>query len=172
MKVSNNMKVSGLKKDRLLRRCELLMVRGVDSPTDISEQLNISYNSAKSFISIIRERWADSQTIEEIDTTRRELIKKTEAVIAEGWKLKNEAKNVADATNALRVILAAVERLQRLYGVDEMPPLDKPQLMTTSEMAQKFNTTLSPEAKQIILDALKKAIKLDKKSSGVSQINI
>lgn len=116
------MKVSGLKKDRLLRKCELLMVRGIDSPTDISEQLNISYNSAKSFITIIRERWADLQTIEEIDTTRRELIKKTEAVVAEGWRLKNEAKNVADATNALRVILAAVERLQRLYGVDEMAP--------------------------------------------------
>lgn len=156
------MKVSGLKKDKLLRKCELLMVRGVDSPTDISEELNVSYNSAKSYVAIIRERWADSQTIEEIDTTRRELIKKTEAVIAEGWKLKNEAKNVADATNALRVILAAVERLQRLYGVDEMPPLDKPQTLTASEMAHKINTTLSHEAKQIMLNALKKAIKIQK----------
>jgi len=162
MKFSNNMKVSGLKKDKLLRKCELLMVRGVDSPTDISEELNVSYNSAKSYVAIIRERWADSQTIEEIDTTRRELIKKTEAVIAEGWKLKNEAKNVADATNALRVILAAVERLQRLYGVDEMPPLDKPQTLTASEMAHKINTTLSHEAKQIMLNALKKAIKIQK----------
>lgn len=164
------MKLVGLKKDRLLRKCELLMVRGVDSPTDISEQLNISYNSAKSYISIIRERWSDSQTIEQIDTTRRELIKKTEAVIVEGWKLKNEAKNVADATNALRVILAAVERLQRLYGVDEMPPLDKHKhTLSASEMAHKLNTTLSPEARKIVIEAIRVAIK---KSKGYIQSDV
>lgn len=140
----------------------MLMTQGIDSATEISEQLNVSYNSAKSFIAIIRERWADSQTIDEINITRRELIKKTEAVITEGWKLKNEAKNVADASNALRVILAAVERLQRLYGVDEMPPLDKPPVMTIREVALKLNDTLSPESKQVVLTAIRKAISMNK----------
>ena len=60
--------VSGLKKDKLLRKCELLMVRGVDSTTDISDQLNVSYNTAKSYIEIVRGRWQDSHTLEEIQT--------------------------------------------------------------------------------------------------------
>ena len=59
---------------------------------------------------------------------------------------------------------SAVERLQRLYGVNEMPPLDKPKIMSASEMALKINTTLSPESKQIVLDAIKKAIKVNRKS--------
>lgn len=114
MKFSSDMKASGLKKDKLLRRCENLMARGIDSTADIAVELGISYNTARSYQDIIRERWADSYTIEELQSKRKRLIKQTEAIVTESWQLKEKARTVQDATNALRVALAAVERLQKL----------------------------------------------------------
>ena len=45
--MGNKINTSGLKKDKLLQKCELLMVRGIDSASDVSEQLSVSYNTAK-----------------------------------------------------------------------------------------------------------------------------
>lgn len=160
------MKSSGLKKDRLLRKCELLMAKGVDSISDISEQLGISYNTARSYQEIVKERWADSYTIEELQVKRKRLIKQAEAVIAESWELKDKAKNVQDATNALRMALAAVERLQKLHGIDAVPPQpEKPKELQISELANRLNTFLAPEAKQLVLSAIKKAISMKKQSN-------
>ena len=38
--------ISNTKRDKLLNKCESLMLQGVDSPTDISESLNVSFNTA------------------------------------------------------------------------------------------------------------------------------
>lgn len=111
------MNVSGMKKDKLLQKCEVLMVRGIDSVSDISEELNISYNTAKSYIEIIRGRWQNYHSVEELQIKRKELIKKTEAIITESWKLKSNAKNTLEATGALRIALVAIERLQKLHGI-------------------------------------------------------
>lgn len=153
------MAVSGLKKDKLLRQCELLMVKGIDSTTDVSEQLNISYNTAKSYIEIVRGRWGDYHTVEELQAKRKELIKKTEAIIAESWELKEKAKNTMEATSSLRTALMAIERLQKLHGIDDVPPQsEKPKGQQMSELAQSLNTTLSPEARQMVLNTIKKAL--------------
>lgn len=160
------MTVSGMKKDKLLRKCELLMVRGIDSITDISEQLNLSYNTAKSYVEIVRGRWADYHTVEELQVKRKELIKKTEAIIAESWELKNTAKNAQEATSALRVVLMGVERLQKLFGIDNVPPQpEKPQELVISELADKVNTTLSAESKIMVINAIKTAIKFEKQKN-------
>lgn len=162
------MKVSGLKKDKLLHKCELLMVKGVDSPTDVSEQLDVSYNTAKSYISIVEERWQNSHTIEELQAKRKELIKKTEAIVAESWQLKSEAKNTQEATGALRTALMAIERLQKLHGIDDVPPQpEKPRELVVSEFAHQINTTLTAESKKIVITAIKKAINMNRASNQV-----
>lgn len=154
--------MSGLKRDKLLRKCELLMAKGVDSIADISEELGVSYNTARSYQEIVKERWADSYTIEELQAKRKKLIKQAEAIIAESWELKDKAKNVQDATNALRVALAAVERLQKLHGIDAVPPQpERPKELQIADMAHQINTTLSPEAKQVVLTAIRKAISIN-----------
>jgi predicted nuclease with TOPRIM domain len=164
--MGNKMNVSGLKKDRLLQKCELLMVRGVDSASDVSEQLNVSYNTAKSYIEVIRSRWQDYHTVEELQAKRKELIKKTEAVISESWELKNKARNVMEATSSLRTALMAIERLQKLHGIDDVPPQPElPKEAQISQLADSINTTLSLEAKQIVINSIKKAISLQKKKS-------
>lgn len=161
--MGNKINTSGLKKDKLLRKCELLMVRGVDSVSDVSEQLNVSYNTAKSYIEVIRSRWQDYHTVEELQAKRKELIKKTEAIVTESWELKNGSKNTLEATGALRTALMAIERLQKLHGIDDVPPQpEKPKELKMAELADQINTTLSPETKQIVLDAIKKAIKIQK----------
>lgn len=166
--MGNNMNVSGLKKDKLLRKCELLMVKGVDSATDVSEQLNVSYNTAKSYIEIVRERWEDYHTVEELQAKRKELIKKTEAIIAESWELKDKAKNTMEATNSLRTALMAIERLQKLHGIDDVPPQpEKSKILSSSELADKLNTTLSPEARQTVIDSIRKAISMNRASNQV-----
>lgn len=157
------MKVVGLKKDKLLRRCELLMVKGVSSTSDISEQLGVSFNTAKTYQDIIKARWTDSYTVQELEAKRKELINKTEAIVAESWELKAKAKNVMEATSSLRTALQAVERLQKLYGIDNvLPQPDKPKGQEISELAHHLNTTLSPEAKQLVIGSIRKALSIKK----------
>lgn len=164
------MKVSGLKKDKLLHKCELLMVKGVDSPTDVSEQLDVSYNTAKSYISIVEERWQNSHTIEELQAKRKELIKKTEAIVAESWQLKSEAKNTQEATGALRTALVAIERLQKLHGIDSIPPQpEKPRELKMAELAHQINTTLTPESKRMVIASVRKAIKITEATNSTKQ---
>lgn len=158
------MKASGLKKDKLIRKCELLMVKGIDSASDVSEQLNVSYNTAKSYIEIVRERWEDYHTVEELQAKRKELIKKTEAIIAESWELKDKAKNTMEATSSLRTALMAIERLQKLHGIDDVPPQpEPPREAQISDLAHTLNATLSPQAKQMVITSIRKAIKLNQK---------
>jgi uncharacterized coiled-coil DUF342 family protein len=161
--MGNKMNVSGLKKDKLLQKCELLMVRGIDSASDVSEQLNVSYNTAKSYIEVIRSRWQDYHTVEELQAKRKELIKKTEAIISESWELKNKSRNVMEATSSLRTALMAVERLQKLFGIDDVPPQpERPKELQMADLAHQINNTLSPEAKQMVIDSIKKAIRMQK----------
>lgn len=163
------MDVSGLKKDKLLRKCELLMAKGRDSITDLAEELGVSYNTAQSYQEIVKQRWANSYTMEELQTKRKELIKQTEAIISESWKLKENARTVQDGSNALRTALMAIERLQRLHGIDAVPPQpEKPKELQMSELADKLNTTLSSEAKQMVIDSIRKAIKLNRKAKSIT----
>jgi uncharacterized coiled-coil DUF342 family protein len=139
------------------------MVKGIDSASDVSEQLNVSYNTAKSYIEIVRGRWEDYHTVEELQAKRKELIKKTEAIIAESWELKNKAKNTMEATSSLRTALMAIERLQKLHGIDDIPPQPElPKEAQISQLAGKLNDALSPEAKQMVINAIKKALKRKK----------
>lgn len=132
--------ISNAKRDRLLTNCENLMLRGTDSPTDISNSLNVSYNTAKSYIEIIKERWASSYSLDELQAKRQELIRKTEEIVKEAWVLRTTAKNNLEATGALRTALMAIERLEKLQGINSLPlPLEKPKSTQMFELAQKAN---------------------------------
>lgn len=132
--------ISNAKRDRLLTQCENLMLRGIDSPTDISDSLNISYNTAKTYVSLIKERWSRSSSIEELQAKRHELIRKTEEIIKESWELRKTAKNNLEATGALRTALMAIERLEKLQGISSLPlPVEKPREVQMFEIAQEAN---------------------------------
>ncbi len=151
-------KIGNLKRDKLLTQCENLLLRGVESPTDISESLNISYNTAKTYISLIKSRWSNTSTIDQLQTRRQELIRKTEAVISEAWKLKDNAKNTLEAVGALRTALMGIERLGKLQGIDELPlPTEKPRETQIFEFAQEINL-FPQEKKQIILSRVREEI--------------
>jgi len=122
------------------------MIQGVDSASDVSDNLNISYNTAKTYIRLIREKWADSSNIDELQVKRLELIKKVEAIIRESWQLKNSAKNTLEAVGALRTALMAVERLEKLLGIDSMPlPIQKPVELQIFEYAQEISALSDKE---------------------------
>ncbi|MCL5090836.1 MAG: hypothetical protein M1514_02380 [Patescibacteria group bacterium] len=109
--------ISNTKRGKLLNRCENLMLQGIDNPTDISESLNVSFNTARSYIAIIKQRWSNYSNTEELQAKRQELIRKTEEV-KESWELKKTAKNTLEAVGALRTALMAIERLEKLQGID------------------------------------------------------
>lgn len=132
--------ISNSKRDRLLTKCESLMLQGVDSPSQISEELNISFNTAKGYIALIKERWGSALSVDELQTKRQELIRRTEEIAKEAWTLKNTAKNTTEAVAALRTALMCVERLEKLQGLNLLPlPIDKPQVNPMYELAQKIN---------------------------------
>lgn len=141
--------ISNSKRDKLLTKVESLILRGVEKPTDISSTLHISFNTAKSYISIIRERWSLSITTEELQTKRRELINKTENVLKEAYELKSNSKNTLESVQALRTVLMAIERLQKLIGLDDLPKPEsesKQQDNLLAQFAKKLNE-LPPEEK-------------------------
>lgn len=146
------MNVVGLKKDKLLQKCELLMIKGVNSTSEISEQLGVSFNTARAYQDVIKARWADSYTVQELEVKRKELIKTTEAIITESWELKAKAKNVMEATSSLRTALQAVERLQKLFGIDNvLPQPEKPKQMQISELAHEINQLPEQEKQKYVV---------------------
>jgi len=151
--------ISNSKRNKLLTKCENIMLRSTDSPSDVSDALNISYNTAKSYIRLIREKWADSSSIDELQSRRLELIKRTEAIVSESWQLKNSAKNTLEAVGALRTALMAIERLEKLLGIDTMPlPIQKPTELRIFEYAQEINTMPENE-KEVALKMIRNEIK-------------
>lgn len=152
--------ISNSKRDRLLTKCETLLLQGTDSPTDISDVLKISFNTAKTYIRLIRERWVDSSSVDELQAKRQELIKKTEAIIKESWQLKNNAKNTMEAVATLRTALLAIERLEKLQGIDSLPlPVEKPQEIQLFEFAQEI-VALPKKEKKLALTRIREEISL------------
>ncbi len=150
--------ISNLKRDRLLTKCESLVLQGTDSPTDIADTLNISFNTAKSYIRLIRERWVDSSSVDELQVKRQELIKKTEAIIRESWQLKNSSKNTLEAVGALRTALMAIERLEKLQGIDSLPmPIERPVELQVFEYSQEISV-LPQDEKVLALKLIKEEI--------------
>ncbi len=163
--------IRNLKKDKLIARCEKLLVRGIDSVTDISEQLNISYNTARGYVELVKARWVDSKGVKELQAEREGLIKKVQEVIKESWQIKNTAKTALEASQALRTVLMAVEQLRRLQGLDLLPPTtDKPSEIQIFEMAQSVNQ-LPKEEYQESIRLIRAEIKKRTITEGNSLIN-
>lgn len=151
--------ISNSKRDRLLTKCESLMLQGVDSPSQVSEELNISFNTAKSYIALVRGRWTSSLSVDELQTRRQELIRRTEEIAKEAWMLKGTAKNTTEAVAALRTALMCVERLEKLQGLNSLPlPVERPPVNPMYELAQKINA-LPPEEKQKYVLKIKEVIR-------------
>ena len=150
--------ISNSKRDKLLTKCEGLMLRGIDSPTEVSGSLNISFNTAKTYIGLIRERWGSSSDIDKLQFKRQELIRKTEEIIKESWELKKSARNTLEAIGALRTALMAIERLEKLQGLDSLPlPVEKSAEMLTFEFAQEI-IALPEEEKQMAFNMIENEI--------------
>lgn len=159
--------ISNTKRDKLLNKCESLMLQGIDSPTDISESLNISFNTARSYISVIKSRWSSYSNTEELQAKRQELIRKTEEVIKEAWTLRNHSRNALEVIGSLRTALLGIERLQKLLGIDSLPlPIEKPTETITYEYAQEINM-LPTEEKEIALKMVREEIQ---KRESVKQV--
>ncbi|MFC1624861.1 hypothetical protein ACFL15_00625 [Patescibacteria group bacterium] len=151
--------ISNSKRDKLLTKCESLLLQGVDSPTDLADSLNISFNTAKTYIRLIRERWADSTKADELQAKRQELIRKTEEIVKEAWKLRNSSKNTLEAVGALRTALMAIERLEKLQGLDSLPlPIEKSEEIQIYEYAQEISN-LPKEEKSTVLEAVRNRIR-------------
>lgn len=151
--------ITNLKRDKLIAQCENLMLRGVDSPTDVSESLNISFNTAKSYITLVHERWGTYSSVDKLQAKRQELIRKTEVIIRESWVLRDTAKNNLEAVAALKLALTAIERLERLQGINTLPlPIEKPREMQISDLADSINQ-LPPDEKQKYVLRVKEEIK-------------
>jgi len=150
--------IRNLKKDKLIAKCEKLLVKGIDSITDISEQLGVSYGTARGYVQLVKSRWVDSKNIEELQAEREGLVRKVQEVIKESWQIKNTAKTALEASQALRTILLAVEQLRRLQGLDLVSPtLEEPDETKIFKMAQEVNQ-LPKEEYKIAMQMIKAEI--------------
>jgi hypothetical protein len=140
--------IRNLKKDKLIAKCEKLLVKGVDSITDVSNELGVSYNTARGYIEVVKSRWIDSKDAEKLQEEREGLVRKVQEVIKEAWVVKKTAKNALEASQALRTVLMAVEQLRKLEGLDLIAPtIDKPAETQIFEMAQSIQQLPKEEYK-------------------------
>ena len=87
------------------------------------------------------------------------MIRKTEEIIKESWELKKTARNTLEAVGALRTALMAIERLEKLQGLDSLPlPMEKSAETLTFEFAQEI-IALPEEDKQTAFDMIENEIK-------------
>ncbi len=158
--------IRNLKKDKLIARCEKLLIRGLGSITDISEQLNVSYNTARGYVELVKSRWADAMNTKELQAEREGLIKQVQEVIKESWQIKNTAKTALEASQALRTILLAVEQLRRLQGLDLIPPaIEEPDETKIFQMAKEINQ-LPKEEYKVAMQMIRAEITKKSKAKG------
>jgi uncharacterized coiled-coil DUF342 family protein len=158
--------ISNSKRDRLLSACESLILKGQDKPTDISSTLNISFNTAKSYILIIKDRWSQTISTEELRAKRQELVHKTEKVLKEAYELKDKSKNTLESIQALRTVLMAIERLQKLIGIDDLPK-SEPEFVQQNNMLVQF----ANEINELPPDQKSEALRLirdEKRKRGIT----
>lgn len=153
--------ISNSKRDKLLLACEALALEGKDSPSEVSTLLNISFNTAKSYLSIIQQRWSNTNNYGDLKTKRQDLILKTQKVLKDAFEQKNISKNVIEANQSLRTVLLAIERLQKLNGLDK-PEEETPDLkireMQIFTYAQQINQ-LPPSQKELVMSEIRAEIK-------------
>ncbi len=117
---------TNLKREQTIIRCEDYMLRGYDRPSELSQLLNVAYNTAKEYIEIVKARWQIQGDPIKREAARAELIKKAQEVIKESWILKSNTKNNMEKISAMRVVLHAIERLTKLQGLDTNNSEDMP----------------------------------------------
>lgn len=109
---------TNIKREEAILRCEDYMLRGYDRPSELSQLVGISYNTARQYVEVVKTRWELEGDPEKRESARAELIKKAQEVIKEGWLLKSNSRNTMEKVSALRVVLHAIERLTKLQGLD------------------------------------------------------
>ena len=161
--------ISNSKRDKLLLACEALVLEGKDSPSEVSTLLNISFNTAKSYLSIIQQRWSNTNDYSDLKAKRQDLILKTQKVLKDAFEQKNQSKNVIEANQSLRTVLLAIERLQKLNGLDktedEVPNI-KIKEMQIFTYAQQINQ-LPVDQKDLVMSKVRDELK--KRKGKVNQ---
>ena len=108
-------------RDLLLCKFEDLYVQGYNLH-QISQALGVDYKTAQGYRDVILERWGRKKNRSELEQTREQLVTTAQAVNLRAFQMYGRSTvSFAVRTNALKVVLAAGERIARLYGLDTTP---------------------------------------------------
>jgi hypothetical protein len=155
-------KIRNLDKDKQINQCEKLLLKGTSSTAELARKLNVSYNTAQNYRLVVQQRWLDGTKQEDIESLRQRLIKQVEVVIHQSWIKEKQSQNIIESSTCLRTILQGLERIEKLSGINSLPP-PKVETETTKsetvmmEYVQEYQI-LEPQEKEVVMSKIKQRL--------------
>ena len=107
-------------KERWLVVIETLMQRGAKSVTEICDVTGLHANRASRFVSEVRDRWANSLTMGQVNSRREQLYLECERVKDECWRLLQQAESEVARLAYMKMIIDAGKRQSALIGAERI----------------------------------------------------
>ena len=107
-------------KERWLVVIETLMQRGAKSVTEISDLTHLSPRRTSRFVSEVRDRWANSLTMGQVNSRREQLYLECERVKEECWRLLQQAESEVARLAYMKMIIDAGKRQSALIGAERI----------------------------------------------------
>lgn len=154
--------IRNLNKDKQINQCEKLLLKGTSSTAELARKLSVSYNTAQNYRLVVQQRWLEGTKQEDVESLRQRLIKQVETVIHQSWIKEKQSQNIIESSTCLRTILQGLERIEKLSGINSLPP-PKVETETTKsetvmmEYVQEFQILQSQE-KKVVMSKIKQRL--------------
>lgn len=107
-------------KERWLVVVETLMQRGAKSVTEIRDVTGLTANRSSKFVSEVRDRWANSLTMGQVNSRREQLYLECERVKEECWRQYHLVDSEMAKLSFMKMIIDAGKRQSSLIGAERI----------------------------------------------------
>lgn len=163
--------LSPIDKERWLVVIETLMQRGVKSIRELTDITGLGTNRAGEFVREVRERWASSLTMGQVNSRREQIYLEAERVKDECWRALQLTDNESMRLAYLKMIIDCGKRQSALIGAERINVNVESKTIAAHKTAEEMeaevakNLSISVEQFSAIGEMLSKQLTLHRKDT-------
>jgi len=96
------------------------MSRGVRTPTELRNLLNVGYKTAEGWMQTVRDNWSKSLSDERVNWRREKLYQEADEVARVAWLDAMVAETSSERNMCLKIVIEANKRKASLCGLDKL----------------------------------------------------
>ena len=106
--------------ERWLAIVETLIQKGLNSIIKIKQTTGLSYKTSANMVQEVRQRWAKSLTLGQVNSRREQIYKEAERVKDECWRRMEFIENDTMRLRMMQMILECGKRMSSLIGAERI----------------------------------------------------